>query len=182
MIGSRIRELRKRRNMTLRELAAELEIPFTTLGNYERGDRQPDIDLLISIAKFFGVTMDYLTRDDNILDLEEYNAIQYMGDWDKLLRQVNPEVRGQLIHILDELFFITIDQAIANGHHNNPKELILLEQILNFIHRMKFNFGKGANIGFSESMKYEVIKSYLTEKQEFDKSINTLFNSYLEGK
>ncbi|TDL75436.1 XRE family transcriptional regulator [Rhodococcus qingshengii] len=38
MLGERIRELRKRKNMTLRELATELGIPITTPGNYERGD------------------------------------------------------------------------------------------------------------------------------------------------
>ncbi|MEH7373117.1 helix-turn-helix transcriptional regulator, partial [Priestia megaterium] len=71
MIGARIRELRKERNMTLRELADALGVPFTTLGNYERGDRKPDLQFLLDISKYFGVSMDFLSRTDEITSYED---------------------------------------------------------------------------------------------------------------
>ena len=177
IIGQRIRELRKRRNMTLRDLATELDIPFTTLGNYERGDRQPDLDLLISIADFFGVTMDYLTRGDKFTNLDEFNAIEYTKDLDKLLSLVRPEIRDQYLKIYDELFSIIIENAVNN---RDSKELILLEQILNFIYRMKFSFKEDEIEKYSVSTKYEVTKVYLKEKRELDKLIDELFEIYLE--
>ncbi|RKQ17490.1 helix-turn-helix domain-containing protein [Ureibacillus endophyticus] len=177
IIGQRIRELRKRRNMTLRDLATELDIAFTTLGNYERGDRQPDLDLLISIADFFGVTMDYLTRGDKFTNLDELNSIEYTKDLDKLLSLVRPEIRGQYLKIYEELFSIIIENAVNN---RDSKELILLEQILNFIYRMKFSFKEDEIEKYSVSTKYEVTKVYLKEKRELDKLIDELFEIYLE--
>lgn len=61
MFGERIRTLRKERNMTLRDLAEKLNIPFTTLGNYEREDREPNVSTFLALSDFFGVSIDYLT-------------------------------------------------------------------------------------------------------------------------
>lgn len=62
---TRLRELRKSRNLTLQELNKELakrnvNISVGILSKYERGDRVPKDDNLIQLAKFFGVTTDYL--------------------------------------------------------------------------------------------------------------------------
>ena len=56
----RIRELRIERNMTQLELAMELDIGNTTLQQYETGLHEPNFDMLIKIANYFDVTIDYL--------------------------------------------------------------------------------------------------------------------------
>ena len=56
----RIRELRIERNMTQLELAMELDIGNTTLQQYETGLHEPNFDMLIKIADYFDVTIDYL--------------------------------------------------------------------------------------------------------------------------
>lgn len=62
MYGKKLRRLRKSRKMTMREMGAELNIPFTTLGNYEREDREPNIKTLILLADYFKVKVDDLIR------------------------------------------------------------------------------------------------------------------------
>lgn len=60
--GARIKELRKKNNMTQEALAYELYISQDHLRKIESGKKGASIDLLIDIAGYFGVSMDYLLR------------------------------------------------------------------------------------------------------------------------
>lgn len=66
---NRLRELRKKRGINMREAAAQLNIPYTTYVNYEKGDREPNLKMLITLANFFSVSVDYLLgKSDDIID------------------------------------------------------------------------------------------------------------------
>ena len=56
----RIRELREDRNLTQRELAAVLNCSQQVYSNYELGQRDIPTDVLISLARFYGVSTDYI--------------------------------------------------------------------------------------------------------------------------
>ena len=80
MFGQRLRELRKRRNMTLDEASKKLNIPLTTLAGYENEKRKPPIDMLIKFSDFYGVSVDYiigLTNEPDIKTLE-YDVSKYL--------------------------------------------------------------------------------------------------------
>lgn len=53
-----LRELRG--DKTQKELAKEWNISQVTYSNYEKGKREPDIDMLIFIAKYYRTSIDYL--------------------------------------------------------------------------------------------------------------------------
>lgn len=55
-----LKDLRKRTGMTQKEIAHELNITDRTYGHYETGKREPSIDTLIKIAKYYNVSIDYL--------------------------------------------------------------------------------------------------------------------------
>ncbi|MGI6491494.1 MAG: helix-turn-helix domain-containing protein [Pelotomaculum sp.] len=59
-LGKRLKEARTNKGLTQEEAAKHLRITFQALSNYERGVRDPDTDLLKSIAALYGVTADYL--------------------------------------------------------------------------------------------------------------------------
>ena len=56
----RIKELRESHNMQQKELASALNIPPSTLSQYETGNREPNIETVTKIAKLFDVTTDYI--------------------------------------------------------------------------------------------------------------------------
>ena len=61
----RLLELRNEIGLTQAELARRLDISRSTLGMYETGKREPDIESLERIADFFNVDMDYLLGNTN---------------------------------------------------------------------------------------------------------------------
>lgn len=61
----RLKELRKKKHLTLKELSEQLKengvfISSDSLAKYERGDRKPKIDKLKALADFFDVSVSYL--------------------------------------------------------------------------------------------------------------------------
>lgn len=54
--------LRKKKKLTQREIAEALHISQTSVSKYERGESEPDIEMLIKLSDFFGVTIDYFIR------------------------------------------------------------------------------------------------------------------------
>lgn len=62
----RLKELRKSRKISQIRLAMELNTNQNTVSRYETGEREPNIAMLIKIADFFNVSVDYLLeRTDN---------------------------------------------------------------------------------------------------------------------
>lgn len=64
--NSRLRELRTNRGMTQQNLADALRISKSSVNMYERGEREPGIDMLENIADYFNVDIDYLTGKSDI--------------------------------------------------------------------------------------------------------------------
>lgn len=60
LIGSQIRKLRKNHHLTQQQLAEHLHISPSSVGMWEQERRDPDTDMLLKIADFFDVTVDYL--------------------------------------------------------------------------------------------------------------------------
>lgn len=63
MLVENLKYLRKQNDMTQFDLADKLSIPRSTLGEYERGNTEPSITLLIKMAGVFGVTIDQLINE-----------------------------------------------------------------------------------------------------------------------
>ena len=75
-VGSNIKYLRQRKNITQAQLAEQLCVSYQAISKWETDANAPDISLLPQIAKFFGVSIDTLFSE-NISDISEvYEQIQ----------------------------------------------------------------------------------------------------------
>ena len=78
---NRLKELRLKRGLTLRELSGCLNdegfyIAPDTLAKYERGDRNPKIEKWLKLADFYGVSVPYLKgRYDHLTKKEALQTI-----------------------------------------------------------------------------------------------------------
>lgn len=70
----RIKELRLKRKLSMRQVAKDLDIPYTTYISYEKETHEPNSEILIRIADYFNCSIDYLIGrsdqevDDSVLD------------------------------------------------------------------------------------------------------------------
>ena len=56
----KLRELRKQKGVTQKEVADAIGCTATVYSRYERGEREPDISTLCSLADYFEVSTDTL--------------------------------------------------------------------------------------------------------------------------
>lgn len=86
--GDKIKQLREEKNLSRDEFAKIMGVTYHAMSKYETNERQPDYDLLKNIAKYFGVTTDYLLgissiRNPEIAKVAEEKGI-YNVDLDKI--------------------------------------------------------------------------------------------------
>ena len=60
MLGARIAVLRRAAGLSQGQLAQHLQVSPSAIGMYEQGRREPSADILVAMARTFGVTVDYL--------------------------------------------------------------------------------------------------------------------------
>lgn len=60
VFANQLKQLRKKRGISQSALAKVLHVSRSCIANYEKGDRQPDIEGVRRLADFFCVTIDFL--------------------------------------------------------------------------------------------------------------------------
>ncbi len=60
IFGKRLKELRLEKGLTQQRLGKIFNLCHQTISSWEKGLREPNLDDLLKIAKFFDVSVDYL--------------------------------------------------------------------------------------------------------------------------
>lgn len=86
--------LRKSRNLTLDQIAQDLQIKGATYWQWENEKRQPDVNSLIKIADYFAVTIDFVVGRD-------YHESEELGG---LLRNNNFNInKNRIIPLIEKI-------------------------------------------------------------------------------
>ena len=65
MIG--LKKIRKLKNLNQQKVALDLHISREALSHYENGKREPSLALLLEMARYFKVSIEYLITGENII-------------------------------------------------------------------------------------------------------------------
>ncbi|MFW5437083.1 helix-turn-helix domain-containing protein [Paenibacillus apiarius] len=112
LLGPRMAELRKKRNMTQAQLAFELKKSTSTIAMWETGHRDPDTEMMTRLSNIFGVSTDYLLGLTDTPDSRTKNAItnndkNLSGNYHKIerfARKVSDQDLEKAVKILDAAF------------------------------------------------------------------------------
>ena len=75
MKGSRIKLLREEKGLKQEELAKILSIAPSTIGMYERDAREPNDEIKIKMAEYFGVSIDFLLGKSDVRNPDKIKNI-----------------------------------------------------------------------------------------------------------
>ena len=103
IFGEHLRSIRKSRHLTQKQLAINIEASERGVQQYELGERRPTYDMLITLADYFDISLDYLvgrsdnpTRYSNTLRFGEDTAIFVFGVHLKKIRESRSLTQKQL--------------------------------------------------------------------------------------
>lgn len=104
----KLREFRKQKNLSMKELGAILGLAESTISLYENGKREPDIATLIKIANYFNVSVDELLgcndSDDDTMNAEYRSTIRevhtpVMINFENMCKSLDEETLDR-IHVI----------------------------------------------------------------------------------
>ena len=98
-LGKRIREERRKLNLTQAQLAESIDISDTYMGAIERGERSLTLDTLVRLVNRLGVTVDYLLADS----VSDSDA-NIMEQFKQIMDQQPLERRQMAINVLRTIF------------------------------------------------------------------------------
>lgn len=85
--GKRIKAIREVKGMTQMKFAEKLNISRSYMNKIEKGTKTASIDLLIEIAVYGGVTLDYLVLGQSLAAIQVKANIQMMRESLDILEQ-----------------------------------------------------------------------------------------------
>ncbi len=104
----KLQELRKQKNLTQEELSEMLFVSRTAISKWESGRGYPSIDSLKAIAQFFGITIDDLLSNRELICIAEEDSC-------KKTQHMRDLVFGLLDCSIGMLFFLPLFGQQVNG-------------------------------------------------------------------
>lgn len=99
--GARVKQLRKDRDWSQKQLAAQVDIRFQLLNKYEGGQHIPPAETLIKLAEALNTTVDFLLTGNPLQ--EHPNVDESLFRRFQVLERFNDEDKQTVIKIIDAL-------------------------------------------------------------------------------
>lgn len=102
ILADKIINLRKKNGWSQEELAEKLGVTRQSISKYEGAQSIPDLDKILKLSEIFGVTTDYLIKDE--LEEEEYAPSQTQeneSESDRSVHKVTMEMANEYLQIID---------------------------------------------------------------------------------
>lgn len=84
LLGEKLKKLRKARGLSQEQLADRLNVSRQAISKWELGESTPDTDNLVALSDYYGVSLDYLLRDQEVPEVSEK----------VMMREVKPRFHG----------------------------------------------------------------------------------------
>ena len=100
ILADKIMNLRKRNGWSQEELAEKLGVSRQSISKYEGAQSVPDLDKLLKLSEIFGVSTDYLLKDE--LEMEEYVSDHAAEDYEEAERprkKVTMEMANEFLQL-----------------------------------------------------------------------------------
>lgn len=175
---NRIKELRKKKKLTQKELAKELGITQTVVGKYEHGDISPRPDKWQKMADFFGVSVDYLKgawSKSEVLKLIQdcyIENLDYISELEKAKKDI---IKQAIKQVATENYSDMLDR-IKELATENPQELFNelanneLERMRKYVKLSSLTESdtNGNKLAAAIQDYFESIKDYLEQDSELE--------------
>lgn len=189
-ISARLKTLRANRNMTQTDVANALGVTTQAVSRWESQTTLPDIALLIPIADFYGVSIDYLLghdlseKEEEILNYLEYcKSSSYRGNSGNL-NELIAKTRGMLRkHPSDHRIMLELCSELFELYEKFDKKRKHLEELLEWGEiimnhsvdsSLRYQTTKLIIYSYYELGMYETVKKLVDGLPDFSESRDAL--------
>ena len=118
MLGERIRDLRKKFGYSQQQLANKMHLTQGAISQWENNITVPAADQLLSLSQVFGITVDELLKQEQIVSQDPWDVEAAFSDPDddsirimaRGMGRMSPENRQKLLDVARTLFAEDFDE------------------------------------------------------------------------
>lgn len=133
MFDDRLKKLRLKKNLSMRQVALALKMPYTTYVSYEKNEREPNSETLILLANFFNCSIDYLIGRSKHIQMLTLNDDEISTNFSEHEQKVIIAYRQKpdMQPAVDKLLGIEADTipSITAARSKNNDEPIRIENV-----------------------------------------------------
>ena len=159
-IGQRLKKLREKQKVGLRELARNIGYNPSTISRIERGKETPSESFLKKIAEFFNLDVNTLLLEAQMLSTE------MLEDFSK-----DPEYFGKLIPLLQKIAIGTV--GYDRKKTNTERAKFILMQFVKLISQLVSN----VDLKKHPKGKQELLEKYNAAQKELERLVNSQIGS-----
>ena len=164
VFAQRLRELMEEKRITQETLATKAGCSRQSISQYMDGTSVPNVDKLLSIAEYFGVSTDYFLglSDTPTNDKDLQFVCDYLGLTDKAVEMLKHTIHGDLVD----------EYGIIRGADNKRRINYLFEsQYLLALCSYMNNFEKSSSLLLSIYSKEEMDKLFTEDIEKYRNAI-----------
>ena len=171
MVAERLRELRNELGISKRELVATLPLNYSTYANYESGFREPNSEVLQTLARHFRVSIDYLLGvSDNRRKADEVAILndiehEFINGFRQLDAHGQEMVELVLQKELERVNFVNVRSQAIQNQSAADDEWIMLP-----VYQQRASAGLGNYLSDESNDDYEMLRfinSEVSQKADF---------------
>lgn len=201
MLAQNIKYLRRKLKLSQQELAKQLDVARTTLGDYERGHTEPNIETLINLSGIFNVKVDQLLKEDlshNELELirnKDFRVLAISVDKDDRsnIELVDTKAEAgylesfqdpQYISELPKVYFPNMPQGTYRGFEINGDSMLPMEPgsilICSYVEKLNYLKNEKTYVVVSKDLGvvYKRVTNIPEEERLILKSDNEVYSPY----
>lgn len=173
MFDDRLKKTREAANLTVKQAAVALRLPYTTYNNYEKNMREPSGGVLCKIAKFYGVSTDYLLgleeKCENSNKSSDKDSIDEKSEIFKKISSLDEHGKKLVNFVIDSEYERCMEYAEEhkeNTIQSKPEEQIKMITVKSS--EYKVSAGTGFLLGEGDAdTEVEVPDTVLARKADF---------------
>jgi len=136
-LPTRLSKIRKEKKISQKELADKIGITSAAVGQYERGERKPSLEILIGLAQHFNISISYLLglSDEERTTEQIKKEINKSNEIEKLILNNNIDfTREEIRYILtNENIIQLLKLCIEFDEKENEKIKNIVEEVMSLL-------------------------------------------------
>lgn len=166
--SSRLKSLRKERNISQKNLAKLINKKRSTISGYETEDKEPDLDTICWFATYFGVSTDYLLgKSDERNHIEQVFFGDDSGNFERNFKSTSQELRPIIAQCFQN-FYLLIGHDMQLSH---SKHIIIYQELLYTLQSLRTEICKAVEASGGSNADAVAISKLMSLQSQLKNSI-----------
>ena len=175
--SDRLISLRKERGMTQEELAKAINKKRSTLSGYETEGKEPDLELVCFLAKYFGVSTDYLLGYSEERNHVEQVFFNDTVNFERHFKALPAELRPVVAQCFDS-FYLLLGRDIQLAR---PERLRVYQELLHTLQSLRADIRKAIEASGGAVADPVALSDLMAMQSQLKNAVSALLDKLMQA-